>query len=305
MKKIILLMAIFILIVPATAFAQEEEPTQAPPPTEVQCGDVLEGEFVEGAYRSELKLYMLQAEPGTLVKLVGEVPGDTLYMTFFVLDPLGQKVAEATHPEGESGWSQSPVLESPRLPTRGEYIIGVVNGPYNTNFPGMVAEGVVAFDNSYGSAATGIYYMSIECTLPDGSVLSLSSGGAAAVPGQTVSIPNTFPAALVPLSPDVSNTVAVIPGSTDLIGYTLEAPASSEILLNLARVNGNAYSGTVVLSPAGEIVFAVIMTNTISINAQVEALTEGQYVVIVYPLTFAQPENAGATVIQFQARLKE
>lgn len=300
MKQSVVLL-VFFLLVSGFAAAQDAPP---PPSAPVQCGDVVERDFVE---RDDLETsgqtiwFRLDAAPGTRVTLEGHVPGETLTLSLAVFDPAYDLFAQTASWDEES---QSATLETPALTSRGTHWLGVVNtaGVTNANLQQVMDAGSEGYPTLYGSL--GYFILSITCELPSGEVIAPGSATAPGAGGQTLLLPTQVPATVVPFVLNTPTSATVVPGSTDLIGYAVEAPAEGSLRLTLTRVSGTASTGVLVIAPDGSIAFQTTMIATPTVSAQINPVMAGPYVVVAFPLDFAQPDDAQPAAIQIDAQME-
>ena len=133
-------------------------------PIDVQCGEIIQGEFIENA---ETLDFSIQLSAGDRILIEGDQLGNHLRYVIGLFSPTGLNLAMSGEYSDSYGnghlVSQSPILESNVLSASGRYIIR------STNTKLLYGGGVLANNSFYGGV--GSYILSIKCFLADGTII--------------------------------------------------------------------------------------------------------------------------------------
>lgn len=161
-----LLVLLFFLMPSATpqiVYSQAEPTTE----TEVRCGDIVPGEFINNA---EDHLYLLLMQPGESFEVALEPAGDDLKTIVAIYGATGvrTKISGEYGNYGYQRVSQAPKVATGALSARGPYKIRVANtGIKVYNHQDLVNDTLVTDPSWFGGV--GVYTLSIGCTKADGS----------------------------------------------------------------------------------------------------------------------------------------
>jgi hypothetical protein len=274
----------------------------------IQCGSIIEGEFIAGAERHE---YTIDLKAGTVLRVSGEALGETLRFTILALEPSGRGVAAS---DDYGTVSVDPQIATPILSANGNYKIWV--GNTEIRYDGNI------FTDPRFSGGSGVYTIFVGCTLRDGTVIepgdtiaeNTDSGGQGASPAP-VTLPftgNGFPglapvdftnAFVFPLSVGQVNPGQIPAGADAVISYTFDAQAGQTLDLTFTRTSGNLNLGLVVLNAENKVVFQASVVSANRVNAQLTLPTSGTYTIGVFRIDLLPPASPEATGFQIEAVL--
>lgn len=274
MQRIEIAIPIFVILLVCLSFLSTEQKIDAQSTSQLECGDIVEGEFLEDV---EDIRYIIDANAGDQLSLAVDPFGEFLETRIVLYGPTGQEVT-ATY-GGNTAYPNTvpePVLNTGELSANGTYTVEIRNYSWPDD-----PEGV------------GVFLLSIECTLRDGTMIA---AGASASDETTTSPPDAstsstfsgfgFPglAAVdftggieIPISRGLPLTV---PLGSDVALYTYEASDGETATLNVSRVSGDISIGvTVIKSDTNEIVFFGAMPASNNLSIDLEFPSSGSYAI--------------------------
>lgn len=272
--------------------------------TQIECGSIVDGEFVTSAERHD---FVINIKAGTVIRLKGEALGDTLKFTILVVGP-GKQGISASQTFGNV--TTNPFTQTPVISANGPFQIWI--GNTTIRYSGDI------FGQS-DSGGTGVYKLYVGCTLPDGTVIEpgdtlggLQPNQSSPTPTDTrasfVGFPGLSPvdfssAFRVPLNFSSINDGEIPVGGSNVLGFKFSADAGTKVELSFFRVTGNLNLGLVVLSSTNQVVYMVALINSETMASRFTIPTTGEYIVGVFRLDLLPPPIPENTSFQIQATL--
>lgn len=280
-------------------------PARAQNAVAVACGTTVQGEFTKNR---EDQQYTINVTPGYQVNVNGRAVGETLGFQLSFFGPTWIEIVQ----QNNKPPSRSPSFKSGVLSARGEHKI-------------------IAFNRSYyEDGGVGVYTLQIECidengrvvtpaptAAPTGAPTSAPAPGATTAPAPVPTAPAFsgvgFPGlppvdfsevAAVPLRSGRAVNGAITPRGGEILGYTLEARASSTLELSFKREAGNLNLGLVVLSADNKVYFQSSLVTSSALTTTLTLPTAGTYTVGVFRIGLVEPGRPEATAFELLARLR-
>ncbi|MBI5668034.1 MAG: PPC domain-containing protein [Chloroflexi bacterium] len=258
-------------------------------PTSVQCGQIIEGEFLR-ADNEGAQEYTLSLAPGDRITVSGDTVGAYLKYAIRVFAPTTGVVASDDYVHRDEPHAESNVLSE-----RGTYTIRVwSNGP-------------------------GLYTLYIGCTLRDGTVIApgdvpvshqVTTSTSASL---TQDVPEFGFAGLAPVDfanvarltipANVPMTGAITPNGGEILGYLVNGSEGDVLELRFTRLSGNLNLGLIVLSQNNELAFQASLITTNSLITQFTLPSTGEYTVGVFRVDLLPVSQPEPTAFQIQATL--
>ncbi len=259
-------------------------------PTPIQCGQILEGEFLGGGNEG-IQEYAITLAPGNKLRVSGDTVGAYLQFWINIYAPTTGHVA-TSDAYGIYRQHEEPVAETEELSEGGIYTVKVgPNGP-------------------------GLYSLYIGCTLRDGTVIAPGDVLPASHPTEPATVTTELPtnfvgfpglapvdmsnAVKLPLIVDTPMTGVVAPASNDVLGFSAEVNVGDTLELDFSRVSGNLNLGVVILSPDNQIVFYGVLILSDSLSTSLIVQNAGEYTIGVYRVDLLPPDTPEATLFQMQ-----
>jgi hypothetical protein len=251
-------------------------------PIEVECGDVIEGEFVES--NTDI-IYLIDLNAGDSVTVETNRVGDYLWSTMFLSGPSGNRI--------ESGGTNiNPRIQSRALSSNGTYEILYSSIPSD-------------------ALGIGLFTLSISCTLRDGTVIA--AGGTAPANSVENSEEIMFSGFGFPGLPprDFSDGIEIplaagqpqtVPIGGDVALYTYDATATETATLTASRVSGDISLGvTVINRDTNEIIFVGGMPSSDNLSVDLTFPSDGTYVIGLFQLdTDERSGTSGAVQVRIE-----
>ncbi len=269
-------------------------PVYAQSGTPVECGEIIEDEFIQN---NETHVYLITMVPKESFDVAIEPAGDHLLTWIKLLGPTDLQIV-STWPK-KTASASSGVLSA-----RGTYKILVQNADYGV----------------------GQYKLTIGCTTRNGIIkpgdkplptptpapLATATVSVAAPLTTTASFSGVgFPGlapvdfsdvASIPLDLDTA-TAGVIPLDNQILGFTLDAKANDVLDLSYKRKSGNLNLGLVVLSASNKVVFQASLVTSESLMTRFTLPEAGKYAIGVFRINLVNPAKPQATAFQLLAKL--
>ncbi len=263
--------------------------------TEVECGMIVENEFLK---REEDHIYTLTMEPGSSFNVSAEAVGDNLMINILVEGPTGVLLKE-------SAFEKSPSINSGALSSsKGKYSIKITNRHLYSLVAGLYTLSIGCIQRNGKAINPG----DIPQPTPTPAPLPTPTPRSALPPGASdfsgVGFPGLAPVdfssvAEIPLLLDTVMT-GVIPTGNEILGFTLDAAAGDTLDLSYTRVSGNMNLGLVVLSESNEVFFQASLVTSEALSTRFTLPVAGQYTIGVFRISLVEPEDAEPTVFQLK-----
>ncbi|MEL6406086.1 MAG: hypothetical protein AAFR81_17075 [Chloroflexota bacterium] len=301
---------LFMLLFTVSVAAQSLDDVTVQDIIQVECGDIIEGEFTSNYERHR---YSLSLEAGAQVSANAVPVGDQLRLAIGLVSPTGL-VFRGSDPDAfisEGSYyilriQSSPSINSGVLSARGSYRFFINNYSW-----------IRGLGESGGS---GLYTFFISCTLRDGTVIEAGDNLASVSDDNTGSDSDEssspaepvvqsifsgfgFPGVLavdfsegieIPLTLGQAQTV---PLGGDIALYTYGASAEEIVTLSVARVSGDISIGvTVINTETNEIIFLGGMPSSNNLSVELTFTSAGTYAVGLFRLDTAERVDTSGAV---------
>lgn len=284
----------------------------------VQCGDIIESEFIE---EEEVQEYRIELSAGDTLEISGTVLGNQLEIGFFIAGPTNQLISSSDEDINETGagylsGEAQPEASSGILSASGEYSIYALN--YEIWYDRFINFNRQSWDEN----GPGLYTLFVGCTLRDGTVIepgmlpndevadgtTTSNTTAQSVTFSGTGFPGLSPVefsnvASIPIPMGTPMSGAITPTGGEIIGYILDGATGDNLRVDVGRLSGNLNIGVVVLYNQNQVIYQASMNTAQNMSVDLVLPESATYTVGIFRLDLLPPANPEATAFQITAAI--